>query len=241
MSGSKCILPLTDAHKLLHCFAILTIYGITYLPLRTIWRFYNYELWWKRHKNERKSFWTHLLPSSRRSSAFFIVKLLLVCAIAVVIGGSCLVFGAAQGIIQSAPDISSINVSPEALPQRYTIMKETKIQTLAKTGANRIYVSLDQIPVELQHAFVAIEDERFYKHNGIDLRVLWELQWLLYQTEKCHKVQVLSHSSLLKKQRFSTLINESTMEKIKAQGTGTISCYKAETVMSKDKNSWKLP
>ena len=43
----------------------------------------------------------------------FFVKLLLVCAIAVVIGGSCLVFGAAQGIIQSAPDISSINVSPE--------------------------------------------------------------------------------------------------------------------------------
>jgi hypothetical protein len=47
----------------------------------------------------------------------FIVKLLLVCAIAVVIGGSCLVFGAAQGIIQSAPDISSINVSPSRLCQ----------------------------------------------------------------------------------------------------------------------------
>ena len=43
----------------------------------------------------------------------FFIKLLLVCAVAVVIGGSCLVLGAAQGIIQSAPDISSINVSPE--------------------------------------------------------------------------------------------------------------------------------
>lgn len=62
----------------------------------------------------------------------FFVKLLLVCAIAVVIGGSCLVFGAAQGIIQSAPDISSINVSPEALPQRYTTMKEMKYRLLQK-------------------------------------------------------------------------------------------------------------
>jgi penicillin-binding protein 1A len=31
-------------------------------------------------------------------------------------------------------------------------------------------VTLDQIPEDLQHAVVAIEDERFYKHNGIDIQ-----------------------------------------------------------------------
>ena len=62
----------------------------------------------------------------------FIVKLLLVCAIAVVIGGSCLVFGAAQGIIQSAPDIYPSMCHQKALPQRYTIMKETKYRLLPK-------------------------------------------------------------------------------------------------------------
>ena len=69
----------------------------------------------------------------------FFVKLLLVCAIAVVIGGSCLVFGAAQGIIQSAPDISSINVSPEGFATKIYDNEGNEIQTLAKTGANRIY------------------------------------------------------------------------------------------------------
>ena len=32
---------------------------------------------------------------------------------------------------------------------------------LVGTGSNRVYVTLDEIPVDLQHAFVAIEDERF--------------------------------------------------------------------------------
>lgn len=33
---------------------------------------------------------------------------------------------------------------------------------------NRIYVSLNEIPKGLQDAFVALEDKRFYKHNGVD-------------------------------------------------------------------------
>ena len=33
---------------------------------------------------------------------------------------------------------------------------------LVGTGSNRVYVTLNEIPEELQKAFVAIEDERFY-------------------------------------------------------------------------------
>ena len=38
------------------------------------------------------------------------------------------------------------------------------------SGSNRVYKTIDEIPKDLQHAFVAIEDERFYDHNGIDLQ-----------------------------------------------------------------------
>ena len=41
---------------------------------------------------------------------------------------------------------------------------------LVAAGSNRQYVTIDQIPENLQHAVVAIEDERFYDHNGIDLK-----------------------------------------------------------------------
>ena len=36
--------------------------------------------------------------------------------------------------------------------------------------SNRIWVDIDQIPSCVKEAFIAIEDERFYKHNGIDIR-----------------------------------------------------------------------
>ncbi len=34
---------------------------------------------------------------------------------------------------------------------------------------NRIWADISAIPEDLQHAFVSIEDERFYKHSGVDL------------------------------------------------------------------------
>jgi len=35
---------------------------------------------------------------------------------------------------------------------------------------NRVWVNIDEIPKNLQHAFVAIEDQRFYTHSGVDIR-----------------------------------------------------------------------
>ena len=41
---------------------------------------------------------------------------------------------------------------------------------LVSTNSNRIPVTIDMVPENLQHAFVAVEDERFYIHNGIDIK-----------------------------------------------------------------------
>ena len=45
-----------------------------------------------------------------------------------------------------------------------------QLRKLTAPSSNRLPVSIDQIPTDLQHAVVAIEDERFYEHNGIDVR-----------------------------------------------------------------------
>lgn len=44
------------------------------------------------------------------------------------------------------------------------------MQKLSLGSSNRTIVTIDQIPEDLQHAVVAIEDERFYQHKGIDIR-----------------------------------------------------------------------
>lgn len=163
----------------------------------------------------------------------FFIKLLLVGAIAVVISGSCLIFGAAQGIIESAPDISSINVSPEGYATKIYDNNGEEIQTLATTGANRIYASLDQIPVYLQHAFVAIEDERFYKHNGIDLQGIMRAAMITVSDGEMSQGASTITQQLLKNNVFNAY-NESTMEKIKRKVQEQYLAIKLETVMDKD-------
>ncbi|MBQ3558624.1 MAG: transglycosylase domain-containing protein [Agathobacter sp.] len=92
----------------------------------------------------------------------FIVIVVIVCSA---------LLGIAKGIIDSAPDISKIDVVPTGFST--SVLADdgvTEITTLVGSGANREYVKLDRIPDHMQQAFVAIEDERFYEHNGIDLQ-----------------------------------------------------------------------
>ena len=45
---------------------------------------------------------------------------------------------------------------------------EWKELSLLYGTQNRIWVDYDQIPINLEHAVVAIEDKRFYEHHGVD-------------------------------------------------------------------------
>ena len=44
------------------------------------------------------------------------------------------------------------------------------VETLVMAGANRQEATYEELPKNLVNAFVAIEDERFWKHNGVDTR-----------------------------------------------------------------------
>ena len=75
-----------------------------------------------------------------------------------------------ERMISEAPDIDKIDATPSGYMSTVLDADGNVTAQLVGTGSNRVYVSLDEIPKELQYAFVAIEDERFYDHNGIDLR-----------------------------------------------------------------------
>ena len=99
---------------------------------------------------------------------FFKLFLLIVVGVCLTAGGA--VFLYAKDVIDELPDISTVNISPQGYLSTVYDRDGRKIETLASSGANRSYVKLNEIPLDLQHAFVAIEDERFYEHNGIDLK-----------------------------------------------------------------------
>ena len=79
-------------------------------------------------------------------------------------------FGVFRGIIDTAPDIGNINVQPTGFSTFVYDIDGNQTAKLIAENSNRIPVTMEMIPEDLAHAFVAIEDERFYEHNGIDIK-----------------------------------------------------------------------
>ena len=102
----------------------------------------------------------------RKKKKHVVAKLILWTLLVLLVGaGVFLMF-----VISKAPDIDSIDATPKYYRSSVLDTDGNLVLALSGEESNRVYARLDEIPVDLQHAFVAIEDERFYKHHGIDLR-----------------------------------------------------------------------
>lgn len=99
---------------------------------------------------------------------FFNVMLAGIVAACVL--GASVGFGVFRGIIDTAPEIGNINVQPTGFSTFVYDIDGNQTAKLIAENSNRIPVTMDMIPENLAHAFVAIEDERFYEHNGIDIK-----------------------------------------------------------------------
>ncbi len=105
----------------------------------------------------------------KNSIVLILFRIVLVICLILIFAVSGAVIGAVFGIIQGAPELSMISVKPDV----YTsILYDAKGQEVDRLhgGENREYVTIDKIPKNMQNAIVAIEDERFYSHNGVDIR-----------------------------------------------------------------------
>ncbi len=63
-------------------------------------------------------------------------------------------------------------LAQEMMNNQNSIVIDTDGNTIAKLGGERkqIPISYEEIPENLKNAYVAIEDERFYSHHGVDIR-----------------------------------------------------------------------
>ena len=123
----------------------------------------------KASKKQKKITSKSTMQGKRVGIRLFKALLLCIIVLAVigVIGGGLFV----KKILANSPDISPEDVKPQGFTTFvYADDGTTEIERFVSSGSNRVYKSIDEIPKDLQHAFVAIEDERFYKHNGIDLQ-----------------------------------------------------------------------
>lgn len=123
--------------------------------------------------------------SKRMSSKLRILlfRLSLVCVVFIAIIGVLAIGGAAKGMIDSAPDISQVDIDPEGFTTHIYYSDGSLSQKISGAEANRVLVTIDQIPKDLQHAFVALEDERFYTHKGIDIQGIFRAGYSVLKTQ----------------------------------------------------------
>ncbi|MBR4084408.1 MAG: transglycosylase domain-containing protein [Lachnospiraceae bacterium] len=97
-----------------------------------------------------------------------VVLLLITLLVAIVVWGIAATLGMYNGILASTPRINSSQVASTEQATFVYDIEGNKIDELVATNSNRILVKMEQIPQNMADAVVAIEDERFYEHNGID-------------------------------------------------------------------------
>ena len=139
------------------------------------------------------------------------LKTLLVCFFAIVIIGGCAGFGIAKGVIDAAPEINLDDATPTGFLSTVLDTEGNQTAKLVATGSNRVYATIDEIPINLQHAFVAIEDERFYEHNGIDLKGILRAGIKGITSGRFSEGASTITQQLLKNNVFTSWTNETSM------------------------------
>lgn len=94
-----------------------------------------------------------------------IFKTIMICIVSFAIMGLSILYGFSSFFAPSNMDEALI---PDAASQFYDLSGNPIYTTLSEE--RRIPVTIDKIPKHTQLAFIAIEDNRFYEHGGIDYR-----------------------------------------------------------------------
>ena len=140
------------------------LFAMNYSETRTIMNYNKENIIKKRRAINSKA--------TKTKSKFLVIlyKAVLVCILAVCVISAGLGFGLLRGILENAPNADQIDVQPEGYSTTIYNQEGKELLKLSDFDSNREYVTLDKIPTHMQDAFIAIEDERFYSHNGIDLQ-----------------------------------------------------------------------
>ena len=165
-----------------------------------------------------------------------ILKAVLVVLLSLGVIGMCAGIGVFRGIISSAPDITNIDVSPSGFSTFVYDVEGHETAKLVSSDSNRIPVSMDKIPENLAHAFVAIEDERFYDHNGIDIQGIMRaaVTGVKNKFDFSQGASTITQQ-LLKNNVFKGWVDEeSFVEKVKRKIQEQYLALELEKVMDKD-------
>jgi penicillin-binding protein 1A len=179
----------------------------------------------------------HLASKSEkryRKISIGLMQVILLLLVAAAVLAACIGIGAFRAIIDTAPDIGNIDVTPTGYSTFVFDKDGNQTAKLVSTDSNRIPVTLDMVPEDLQHAFVAIEDSRFYDHHGIDIQGILRAGVIGITTGNFSEGASTITQQLLKNNVFTGWTSESFAESVKRKIQEQFLAVELEKKMSKD-------
>ncbi len=136
-----------------------------------------------------------------------------------------LALGAAEGIIASAPDVSTIDVSPEGYATKIYDDGGNEIQTLSTSRFPTVYMWT--LKIFLSHcSMLLLQLKMVYQDNGIDIEGIFRAGTVFLSAGRMPEGASTITQQLLKNNVFKAY-NESTIEKMRKKNPGTVSRRKA--------------
>lgn len=99
-----------------------------------------------------------------------VFKAVLICLLIVILIGIGIGAVFVKKVIDNTPVISASDIKPSGSITFVVDEAGNPLDTFFQKGSNRVYKQYDEIPENMGNAFIAIEDERFREHNGIDIQ-----------------------------------------------------------------------
>ena len=135
-----------------------------------------------------------------------VLRVILVTLLAVIAAGAVFV---AYCVVR-APSINVLDAKPHGYRSNVLDRDGNVVLTLSGEASNRVYVKLSEVPESLQEAVVAIEDERFYEHFGIDPKGIMRALYKGITEGNFSEGASTITQQLLKNNVFTDWMNEST-------------------------------
>lgn len=138
-------------------------------------------------------------------------------------------------IIDDTPQITADSIKPSAYTTTaYASDGETVLGTFVSAGSNRVFTSLENIPQDLQDAFIAVEDSRFWEHNGIDIKGIVRAGVTGITSGNFSQGASTITQQLIKNSIFPNFVTETTWEKVERKVQEWYLAVQIEKIVDKD-------
>ena len=162
-------------------------------------------------------------------------KALIICFLLLIVIGAAGVGIYVKKVIDNTPEVTAKDIMPQGYTTNIVDSNGTLLEQLKDSDSNRVYKKYDEISPYMGKAFVAIEDERFYKHNGIDIQGIIRagVNGVAHGFHFTEGASTLTQQ-LIKNNVFPNFINESKYQRIERKIQEQYLALKIEKEMSKE-------